>query len=491
MRRRDFVSAALGTSVAACLPIDKALVSELPALTLTGGETTLTQAEVNEFAATLRGDLLLPSDANYDQARRAWNGVFDKRPALIARCKGAADVTQAVNFARSHELITAVRAGGHSMAGKSVCEGGIVIDVSPMQSVRVDPEQRRARVDAGVLLGGLDQEAQQFGLATTAGVVSHTGAAGLTLGGGLGRLQRKHGLTIDNLKAVHMVTADGCWLRANGEENADLFWGVRGGGGNFGVVTSFEYQLHPVGPSVLNVANLYPIDQAREVLEFYFEFMQDAPDDLYIGAGMIKRPDGTAMAMISGCFFGSFKAADALLEPLRTFGKPVVQNIAPIDYLALQSRNDDNNPHGRKYYSKSGFFNDIDSNLINTMIEGFDGAVANQTGILISPFGGAVGRVDPGDTAFFHRDAQFNIEVAISWEDAARSEEYIEWGRAFWRTMAPFVSRGFYVNTEMDPSQQRLQQNYGANYDRLVALKNRYDPQNLFRLNANIRPSVS
>ena len=490
MRRRDFVNAALSSAAAACLPIDRALGSVLPAVTTAGQETTLTRAEIAEFAAALRGALLLPDDAGYDQARRAWNGVFDKRPALIARCNGASDVIQAVNFARSHELLTAVRAGGHSMAGKSVCEGGIVIDVSPMQGVRVDPVSRTARINAGVLLRGLDHEAQQFGLATTAGVVSHTGAAGLTLGGGLGRLQRKHGLTIDNLRAVDIVTADGRWRRANAEENADLYWGVRGGGGNFGVVTSFEYQLHSVGPTVLSVASMYPIAQAREALEFYFEFMQDAPDDLYLGAGMIKRPDGSVFALISGCYFGPFEAADSLLQPLREFGKPMVQRIAPIDYLALQSRNDDNNPHGRKYYSKSGFFNDIDPELIQTLVERFDGAVAKQTVLLVSPFGGAVARVDPSDTAFYQRDARFNIEIALSWEDAALSDGHIEWGRDFWRAVVPFASRGFYVNTEMDPGERRLRENYGGNYDRLVALKNRYDPHNLFRLNANIKPSV-
>jgi len=218
--------------------------------------------------------------------------------------------------------------------------------------------------------------------------------------------------------------------------------------------------------------------------------MQDAPDDLYIGAGMIKRPDGRIMALISGCFFGSGDAADALLQPLREFGKPLVQSIAPINYLDLQSRNDDNNPHGRKYYSKSGFFNDIGSRLIDALVEGFGRAAAPQTGVLVSPFGGAVGRVGSGDTAFYHRDAQFNIEVALSWEDGDRSAEYVEWGRDFWRGVAPFASSGFYVNTEMDPSERRLRENYGANYDRLVALKNRYDPANLFRLNANIKPTV-
>ena len=489
MKRRDFVNSALSAAIAANLPTLANAESALPALSLSGQEISLTGAETAEFAAGLRGDLILPTHTDYDQARRAWNGAFDKRPAMIARCKGASDVVQAVDFARSHELVTAVRAGGHSMAGKSICEGGIVIDVSSMRGVRVDPQRKTARVNAGELLRGLDHEAQQFGLATTAGVVSHTGVAGLTLGGGLGRLHRKHGLTIDNLLSADVVTADGKWLRTNASENSDLFWGIRGGGGNFGVVTSFEYQLHPVGPSVLSIASIYPLEQAQDVLKFYFDFMRDAPDDLYLGAGMFKRADGTMFAMIAGCYFGPVDKADALLQRLQDFGKPSVQRIAPINYAALQQRNDANNPHGRKYYSKSGFFNDVDSSLIKTLTERFDRALTNQTVVLVSPFGGAVGRVDPGDTAFYHRDAQFNIEVALSWDDAAVSEQNIEWGRDFWRAVAPFASRGFYVNTEMDPSERRLRENYGANYDRLVGLKNQYDPNNQFRLNANIRPS--
>jgi FAD/FMN-containing dehydrogenase len=490
MKRRSFVKAALGTAVASYLPSVQSLAAEISALTLTGRETTLSEAMLKEFSSALRGDVVLPGDTDYDHVRSAWNGAFDKRPALIARCHGAADVTEAVNFARSNELVTAVRAGGHSMAGKSVCEGGIVIDVSRMDGVGVDPSNHTARADAGVLLRGLDHEAQHFGLATTAGVVSHTGLAGLTLGGGLGRLQRKHGLTIDNLLGVNIVTADGKWQHASRDENADLFWGVRGGGGNFGIVTEFEYQLHTVGPTVLNVANVYPYEQVREMLEFYFEFMQDAPDDLYIGAGLINRDGGSPLAIISGCFFGDAKEADKLLQPLQSFGNPVVQNIGPINYAELQQRNDDNNPHGRKYYSKSGFFNDVGSDLINNLVDGFDRAVTPRTVVLVSPFGGAVGRVAPEDTAFYHRDAQFNIEVALSWEDADVSADNIEWGRDFWRDVAPFASRGFYVNTEMDPSESRLRQNYGSNYDRLVELKNKYDPNNMFRLNANIKPNA-
>jgi hypothetical protein len=489
MKRRDFVNSALSAAVAAGLPSIGYARSELAALTLSGREISLNGAEIAELGTSLRGDLLLPTDSGYDQARRAWNGAFDKRPAIIARCRGASDVMQAVEFARSHELLTAVRAGGHSMAGKSVCEGGIVIDVSSMRGVRVNPHRRTARVNAGELLRGLDHEAQQFGLATTAGVVSHTGVAGLTLGGGLGRLHRKHGLTIDNLLGADIVTADGKWLRTDATENADLFWGIRGGGGNFGVVTSFDYQLHPVGPSVLSIASIYPMAQAEDMLKFYFEFMRDAPDDLYLGAGLFKRPDGTSFAMMAGCFFGPVDKADALLQGLQNFGKPTLQRIAPIDYVALQKRNDAKNPHGKKYYSKSGFFNDVDSSLVRTLVERFDRALSNQTVVLASPFGGAVGRVGPSDTAFYHRDAQFNIEVALSWEDASMSEGQVEWGRDFWRAVAPFATRGFYVNTEMDPSERRLRGNYGANYDRLVELKNSYDPNNLFRLNANIKPS--
>ncbi len=490
MKRRDFVAAALGAATAACVPFERAGGRSVTAITTSGRDISLTAAEVGEFSASLAGPLLTPGDVGYDEARRAWNGVFDKRPALIARCQGAADVIQAVQFARTHNLLTAVRAGGHSMAGKSVCERGLMIDVSPMRGVRVDPQARTARIDAGVLLGALDHEAQKHGLATTAGVVSHTGAAGLTLGGGLGRLQRKHGLTIDNLRAVDIVTAEGQWLRASQDENADLFWGLRGGGGNFGVVTSFEYRLHRVGPTVLSVAFLYPFEQARAVLEFYIDYMREAPDDLYLGAGMIKRPGAGVATLISGCFFGPTDTAEKLLQPLREFGKPSVERIGPIQYVDLQRRNDDNNPHGRNYYSKSGFFNDIDSRLIDALLENIRFPESRGTNLLISPFGGAVSRVAPDATAFFHRDGQFNIELSLSWSEAEASEKHIAWGREYWRWLAPFASRGFYVNTEMDPGERRLRANYGDNYDRLVALKNRYDPTNLFRLNANIKPTV-
>jgi len=490
MKRRKFITGALSLATAACAPVQRPASGSISAINSAGQGTSLTGGDVKDLAASLQGPLLTAGDAGYDVARKAWNGVFDKRPALIARCQGTADVMRAVNFARSHDLLTAVRAGGHSMAGKSICEGGIVIDVSQMTGVRVDPHARAARIDAGVLLGALDHETQQHGLATTAGVVSHTGAAGLTLGGGLGRLQRKHGLTIDNLKAVDIVTADGQWHRANADENPDLFWGVRGGGGNFGVVTSFEYQLHQVGPSVLNVAFLYPFEQASDVLKFYVEFMSNAPDDLYLGAGIISRGESPAVVAISGCFFGEFADAERVLEPLRKFGKPAVTRVGPIDYVALQKRNDGNNPHGRKYYSKSGFFNDIGTPLIETLLERLEQPESRGTALLVSPFGGAMGRVSSDATAFFHRDSQFNIELALGWNDAAASAQHVAWGREYWQAVSPFASRGFYVNTEMEPSEQRLRANYGSNYDRLVGIKNQYDPGNMFRLNANILPTV-
>ncbi|NKB45358.1 MAG: FAD-binding protein [Alphaproteobacteria bacterium] len=492
MKRRDFVTSALGAAAISSVPYTRASANDLSAKTLSGGETVLSNAEIKEFGDSLRGKLLRPTSDGYDRARKVWNGVWnDQRPALVARCSGIKDVLNAVEFARTHDLLVALRGGGHSISGKSICEGGMVIDMSLMDSVHVDPFEKTARVEPGVLLGALDRASQHFGLATTAGVVSHTGAAGLTLGGGIGRLQRKHGLTIDNLLSADVITPDGQFLRASEADNADLFWGLRGGGGNFGIVTSFEYQLHHVGPKVLNVSFMYPISEAKDVLNFYFDFNMNAPDDLYIGAGLAMPPGESGFAMISGCYFGDFAEGERLIEPLRKFGKPLFSNVGPIDYVDLQSRNDRNNQHGHFYYAKSGFFTDIETAVIDNAVDRFEGTSSRRTLLLISPFGGAVGRVAEDATAFTHRDTQYQIEISSGWEDDSLSDDNVQWCRRYWDALEPFTSGGFYVNFIVDQQQQqRLNENYRGNYDRLVALKNKYDPTNFLRLNANIEPTV-
>jgi hypothetical protein len=491
MKRRDVLMTSLGAAAAASAPYTKASASDVSANTLKGEQTVLTKAELKEFGDSLRGKLLLPSSDGYDQARKIWNGMWnDKRPALVARCSGIKDVLNAVKFARTHDLLVALRGGGHSISGKSICEGGMVIDMSPMDSVHVDPFEKTARVEPGVLLGALDRASQHFGLATTAGVVSHTGAAGLTLGGGIGRLQRKHGLTIDNLISADVITPDGRFLRASQEDNQDLFWGLRGGGGNFGIVTSFEYQLHQVGPKVLNVSFMYPLSDAKDVLNFYFDFNMNTPDDLYIGAGLVIPPGEPGFAMISGCYFGELEEGERLLEPLRKFGIPMFGNIGPIDYVDLQSRNDRNNAHGHYYYAKSGFFTDIETAVVDNAVDRFAGTASRRTLLLISPFGGAVGRVAEDATAFSHRDTQYQIEISSGWENADFSDGNVQWCRRYWDALEPLTSGGFYVNFLVDQGQQQVNENYRGNHDRLVALKNKYDPTNFLRLNANIKPTI-
>lgn len=491
MKRREFVASAISAATMSSISVANAGAPDLQAMTMSGGETTLRNTEIKELSESLRGRLLRPTTDGYDQARKVWNGMWnDKRPVLVAQCSGIKDVLNSVAFARSHNLLVALRGGGHSISGKSICEGGMVIDMSTMNSVHVDPFTKTARVEPGVLLGAMDRATQHFGLATTAGVVSHTGAAGLTLGGGIGRLQRKHGLTIDNLLSADVITPDGQFLRASKEDNHDLFWGLRGGGGNFGIVTSFEYQLHKVGPEVLNVALLYPISDAKDVLNFYFDFNMNTPDELYIGAGLAIPPGRPGFVMISGCYFGEFRVGERLLEPLLEFGNPMVANIGPIDYVDIQSRNDGNNKHGNYYYAKSGFFTDIETAVIDNAVDRFMGTTSRRTLLLISPFGGAVGRVAKTATAFPHRDTKYQIEISSGWEDPNLSDSNVRWCRNYWDALEPFTSGGFYTNFLVDQGQERVNENYSSNHARLVSLKNKYDPANFLRLNANIEPTI-
>ena len=496
MHRRSFCQSSLAAAVTAALPLSALAASsrtrvsaDLTAVTLDGGETTLAKAVVKEFVAAQRGAVLLDGSDGYDRSRAIWNGMYDRKPALISLCSGPVDVINAVNFARDNNLLLAVRAGGHSISGKSVCEGGLMVDLTQMNSVRVDPQRQTARVEGGALLGAMDHEAQRFGLVTTAGTVSHTGAAGLTLGGGLGRLARLYGLTCDNLLSADIVTADGSYLRASADENPELFWGLRGGGGNFGIVTSLEYQLHPFGPDILGCTLMYPMDQARDVLNFVNEFAPQAHRELTMSGVMIMPPNGKAFAIISASYAGDFANGEKHIQPLLNFGKPITSSVKPQNYVHMQRDRDGNLPHGRKYYLKSGFMQELAPRFIDELVERFEPSPRRNNVVLLNQQGGAISDRAADATAFNHRDANFDLMIGAAWDDGADSETNVAWGRNYYKEVSAYTT-GYYVNNAMDESSESVGRNYSGNRKRLVALKNEYDPGNLFRLNANILPTV-
>jgi hypothetical protein len=491
MKRREFVGA--GLALGAALPFrgwSAVLknVGDVAAKSLDGADLTLRGSSVEEFAASLRGNLLMPGNVDYDARRRVWNAAFDKKPALIACCTGASDVRRAVDFAREHRLLTAVRAGGHSLSGKSTCEGGLVIDLQSMQGVRVDPEARRAYLEAGSLLGQLDHECAAFGLATTAGTVSHTGAAGLTLGGGFGRLGRRFGLACDNVASFDLVTANGHFVRASEDENTDLFWGLRGGGGNFGVVTAIEYRVHPMNPMVLGGNLMWPLSQARDVMRFWRDITPTAPEVLNLEYGLFSLPDGP-MVNIEACWSGDHADGEAWLKSLRAFGKPVFDDIAPMPYVRLQSIYDEPLANGQYYYSKSGFLTGLDDARIDVVVNAFQ-RTPGLFSIFFPPCDGAYRRVAPDATAFPNRDAMYSMVLVAGWPKSDGIDAKIGQIRTAWNDLEP-LTRGFYTNEAgPDTTLARYRENYGANFERLVALKAKYDPMNLFRLNANVPPKI-
>ena len=491
MKRRAFVGS--GLALGATWPLRGFTsvlkgVGDVPAKSLTGAATVLQGPSVEAFAATLRGEVLLPGSADYDRSRRVWNAAFDNRPALIARCTGAADVQQAVNFAREHALLTAVRAGGHSYSGKSTCNGGLVIDLQSMQGVRVDPQARRAYLESGSLLGQLDHECAAFGLATTAGTVSHTGAAGLTLGGGLGRLGRRFGLACDNAASFDIVTADGRFLRANDKEHPDLYWGLRGGGGNFGVVTAIEYRLHDMDPIILGGEIVWPLAQAHEVLRYYRDMALDAPEVVNIAPALENGPEGPVLA-IEVCWSGDHATGEAWLKKLRTFGKPQHDGIAPMPYVALQTSADELLQPGGYYYLKSGMLTELKDDGIDLIIDSFR-RMPDWYLMFFDHCGGAYRHLAPAATAFPNRDMQFTLGAHSIWRTNAGIQENTAKMRANWKELAP-LTQGFYTNyVDSDVTTAGYRENYGANFERLVTLKAKYDPDNLFRLNANVPPKI-
>ncbi len=450
----------------------------------------LEEAVVEAFRAGRRGQMLRPGDGAYDEARKLWNGMFDRRPALIARCEGTADVMSAVNFARNHRLQVAVRGGGHSFPGHSVCEGGLVIDLSPMKAIRVDPAARTAQAQAGAKWLEFDHETQAFGLATTGGTASDTGIAGLTLGGGLGWLSSKYGLTVDNLISADVVLADGRFLTASATQNQDLFWGLRGGSGNFGVVTSFEYQLHAVGPTILGGMVVYPLTKAKEMLRFYREFTRTAPDELTIYAGLLNPPDGATVAALICCYCGPLDKGEQVVRPLKSFGPPLQNMLGPIPYTAQQSLTDAALPAGSYYYTKGGFLPDLTDEAIEVFAEYAATKPSPLSAVLVQTVCGAASRVDSSATAFPHRRFPYAPVIVSQWLDTAGSDKNVGWARDFWKALQPFAGGGAYVNDLGQDDDDRVRTAYGANFERLATLKKTYDPENLFRLNPNIKPAA-
>jgi FAD/FMN-containing dehydrogenase len=443
-----------------------------------------------ELASTFSGQLLKPADAGYEAARRVHNGLIDKRPALIARCRGVADVVDAVNLSHKLGLEVAIRGGGHNVAGRATVDGGLMIDLAPMYGICVDPKNRTARAQGGTTWAELNRETQLHGLAVTGGAVSSTGIAGLTLGGGLGWLMGKHGLALDNLLSVELVTAEGKVLRASREEAPDLFWAVRGGGGNFGVATSFEYRLHPVGPTVMGGLIAYPFDQARAVLRFYRDITGKLPDEHTIFGGLIHAPDGSdaKLAAIVTCHCGSPGDGEKAMQPLKQFGSPAMDALGPMSYCALNGMLDAAYPRGALNYWKSSFLSELSDNAIDTMIAAFARCPTPMGQLLLERFHGAATRVRVADTAFPHRREGYNFIVVGEWLEARDTDRCIAWARETFAEMQRFAV-GRYVNyLADDEAGDAVATVYGANYRRLQDLKKKYDPKNFFRMNQNIRP---
>ena len=464
----------------------------------TGGEAGLTTETVDKLKQSIRGKVLTAASAEYNEVRAIWNAMIDKRPALIVRCASAADVMRAVRFAAEHKLLVAVRGGGHNIAGNAICDGGLMIDLSLMKSVRVDAGGMTARVEPGVTLGEFDRDAQAFGLATPVGINSTTGVAGLTLGGGFGWLSRKLGLSIDNLVSADVVTATGDLVKASETENPDLFWGIRGGGGNFGIVTSFEFRMHKVGPEVLAGLIIHPLDAAKDVLRFYRDFIKTTPQEFVCWFVLRKAPPlpflpaewhGKEILALAVCYAGDVKEGERVAKPLRSFGKPIADIVGPMPFVVWQTILDPLLVPGMRNYWKSHNFKSVSDGLIDTLIAHARRIPDPQTEIAFAQLGEGVTKVPKESTAYPHRDAEFVMNVHGRWADPASDTKCIGWARELFQAAAPFATGGLYVNFMTQEEQGRIAAAYGGNYGRLVALKKKYDPNNLFRLNQNIQPA--
>lgn len=467
--------------------------------TYTNGEAILKAETIDKFKGSIRGAVLTAESPQYDEARKLWNAMFDKRPALIARCMSAADVVHAIRFARENRLLVAVKSGGHNIGGNGSCEGGFLIDLSLMKSVRIDANAMTAHVEPGVTLGDFDRDAQTFGLATPVGINSTTGIAGLTLGGGFGWLSRKLGLSIDNLISADVVTANGELVKTSETENADLFWGIRGGGGNFGIVTSFEFRMHKIGPEVLAGLIIHPLDAAKDVLRYYRDFMKSTPQDFVCWFVLRKAPPlpflptewhGKEILALAVCYSGDVKEGEKIAQPLRSFGKPIADIIGVMPFVAWQTILDPLLTPGMRNYWKTHDFREVSDGLIDTLITFARRIPDPQTEIAFAQLGEGVTRVSREATAYTHRDAAFVLNVHGRWDNAANDTKCISWARDLYQATAQYATGGAYVNFLTPDEQDRVRMAYGSNYERLVELKKKYDPENLFRLNQNINPML-
>jgi FAD/FMN-containing dehydrogenase len=472
--------------------------SEVAAVSGEGKPVALTAAEVKELRAGLKGKLLLAQDAGYAEARRVWNGSIDRHPALIVHCESREDIVRAVQFASAHSLLTAVKGGGHSLSGQSTCEGGLLIDLSGMRAIEVDRDKRLARAQPGVLLAALDGQCQAAGLVTPLGTAADTGIAGLTLGGGQGRLMRTLGLSCDNVRSFELVSADGKVRRVSADENPGLYWALRGGGGNFGVVSGFEYRLHPLDHPVLAGGRTYPFNQARAVASGVAEMSATAPDEVYLDCGVFnapgdgKLPKGTYIA-VEFVYSGDPKQGERYLPNLDKLGKPLKDTIAAKPYVVAQNGPTGAAPQalppGLGVYVRSGFVQTISDKLLDELIHAFEQGPPWLDEIGFGPIGGEVARIKADATAYWNREAKYELLLTGAWVDHSQDEHNIAVMRDMWKVFEPFT-KGYYVNTEPSAAESRLKATYGDNYARLVQLKNQYDPKNLFRLNANIRPTA-
>ena len=473
-------------------------MSGLQVKTRSNGDVTLQEDTIQKFKETLRGELIRSVDPGYDDARSIWNAMIDRRPALIARCLGVADVVTCVNFAREHGLLLSIKGGGHNISGLAVCDGGLMIDMSRMRGVWVDPTTRTARAQAGCLLGDVDRETQLHGLAAVLGFISNTGIAGLTLGGGFGYLTRRFGWTSDNLLSMEVITADGRVVQASEKENRDLFWGLCGGGGNFGVVTGFEYKLHPVGPEVMAGAIAWRAEYAGEVLEMLRNLMEQAPPELVCVAGLRIAPPapwlskdihGKPIVALFVCHTGRLTDGEKLVAPIKAFGTPVGDIVQQRTYVSQQSLLDATQPKGRRYYWKSEFLPNLKPELLAKTISHAEAIASPHSAILLFPLDGALNRFPEDHSSVGNRDTAWVLNIAASWEKAENDKTNIDWARAAWRDMRSFSTGGTYMNflTE-EESDDRIHAAYRKNYERLVEIKTKWDPANLFRTNKNILP---
>jgi FAD/FMN-containing dehydrogenase len=494
--RRRFCQSALAVGSASLFPntivfsqsaiSPRAIPCEIRGASLTGGDTSIEGAAVVELGESLDGQLLISGDFGYDGARRIWNGMHNRYPAIIVRARSTSDIVNAVDFARERELLLAVKGGGHSWPGKSVADGALMIDLSAgINGVSVDPATRRATVGGGALLYNLDFATLRHSLVTTAGIVSHTGVGGLTLGGGFGRLGRKYGLTIDNLMSAELIAANGQVLRLSADENQDLFWAIRGGGGNFGVVTEFEFALHATSPDMYGGVIRWPIARARDVLDYYAENSENFSDELFMAPGMATGADGSANLTMDICFCGNPRDAERELAPLRSVARPAVDGAAPVSYLTMQTRLDGTARPGIRSYVKSGMVGEFTPAFIDAMLGSFEPG----RGVAISSFatGGKIAQVAETATAWPHRNAHSMVGAVSFWSDPSMDEARIGSTRSIWSQLEPHTG-GYYANIQTDGIE--VPGNYGPVYERLVSIKNSYDPLNLFRLNSNIRPTV-